>query len=651
MAGLANAAEGVFLWTELVIKALSSELRKGCDFEQLQKARTEFPVGLDEYFQQLVYNRITKTRQNTSDTAAALMLALKIEEFDEENVPPFPYSFFNFWLLRTGQLTAGFSWENYDEIRHAREELERMVSLTTNFIHETCKDLLVVVERPYASWRTGFWGVEFLHRTVADFLYDDCVRLVIKQQSPEHFDDGDFVIDLGKMRVVGLLSVGWKNCEDAEFTFARAIACSQSSQPSDSAWASRCEALMIDVHQRMQKAGMCRRVHHNPTWVFEYTHVGLSEYLSALIVLWPRLAIYPGYGITSLPFNVLERFLFGLLTRIFAESHMRIPSRTARCGLRSSASPWGCVSSSIDKSIRLQERTTPHSHYRMVYMSGDRRIRLFHHLLSCGIDPNHQTVEQYLWRPSHSPNSTCRRSVWQTWLREVWLELQYQEAEKRKHPTGFGSDLNHVKNKVSDLVAVFLRHGADPTCSVCVSRHHDGEACKLVPLESILASTTSQDTLVQLQALRSMHLTGVYWRTSRQEYVLRAMRSWTASKKTGCDFGVYDDEEDSRAFLFGIVRNIGGFTCDCSSECARTIEYTSAFCLDCTGGYYMCGLGAKSHLAQIPRRDDVSELLVHGDLHVPSNDSHAYIWFGIHRFSNWKWQSYGVERFISVLED
>jgi hypothetical protein len=82
--------------------------------------------------------------------------------------------------LRTGQLTAGFSWNGYDEKRYAREDVESMVRMTTNFIQESCKDLLVVVEEIY----TGHdWRVEFLHRTVSDFLYEDRVRLVIKHET------------------------------------------------------------------------------------------------------------------------------------------------------------------------------------------------------------------------------------------------------------------------------------------------------------------------------------------------------------------------------------------------------------------------------------------------------------------------------------
>lgn len=185
VADLVHAAEGVFLWTELVIKALSSELRKGCGFEQLQKARSEFPIGLDDYFQKLVFDRITMTRQNTYDTAAALMLALRITEsiYDEKNFP-LSDSFFNFWLLGTGQLAAGFSWTDCDESRYAHEYVDQMVRVTTSFVQETCKDLLVVVK---SGGSHQHYRVEFLHRTVHHYLCDDRVRLVIEQQSPYHF--------------------------------------------------------------------------------------------------------------------------------------------------------------------------------------------------------------------------------------------------------------------------------------------------------------------------------------------------------------------------------------------------------------------------------------------------------------------------------
>lgn len=82
-----------------------------------------------------------------------------------------------------------------------------MVGVTTNFIQETCKDLLIVVQRHTLDEREKNWDVEFLHRTVSDFLCDGRVRLFVKQHSPEHFADAEFPVGLGKLRVVGLLGM------------------------------------------------------------------------------------------------------------------------------------------------------------------------------------------------------------------------------------------------------------------------------------------------------------------------------------------------------------------------------------------------------------------------------------------------------------
>lgn len=85
-----------------------------------------------------------------------------------------------------------------------------MVRSTTNFLQETCKDLLVVVKKNYVDTTT--WDIEFLHRTVHDFLYNTHVRLLIEQQSPKHFNDASFLDELGRLRCVHLLHITWNSC-------------------------------------------------------------------------------------------------------------------------------------------------------------------------------------------------------------------------------------------------------------------------------------------------------------------------------------------------------------------------------------------------------------------------------------------------------
>jgi hypothetical protein len=634
VAGVADAAEGVFLWTELIVKALGSELRKGCGFQQLQEVQKGFPIGLDEYFQKFVFDRITRTRQNISDTAAALMLALKIAG----RGAPRRYSFFNFWLLATGKLTAGFSWTNHDGSHYSCEDIERMVRLTTGFVQETCKDLLVVTNKtPGRSW-----DVEFLHRTVSDFLYDDHIRLTIEQQSPDHFQDADFLDELGKLRLVCLLSQAENKCQDAEDIFAQSIRSRwpQLLSQRDRAWLAKCEALTLHVHQRMQKAGICRINHHSTTWVHRYINAGLSEYLLALMVLWPCHAVRAS-GVTGSPEdNVLERFLLGWLTSTFAEPQIRMLDRAAMGGLQSMASSRGCVPSLPDDFTCSTVRFTTYLQNSLA-ATGDGRIKLFQKLLSCGIDPNYETFGQPRWR---APDRSCRRSVWQNWLRVVYLELCKKEASELKHPAKIGNFSNHVKNTISDFVTVFMQYGADPTCSICISSHLDVEDCKLESLESVLPIITLHDRLSQVQTLRIMYSMRFNRRVARHDHMRRAMRSWTASKRTLYSMNDYYSQLDLCAFLSGFVQNIGGFWCDCSS-CCNTIQiFAAAICLECTGGYYMCTNSAKKHYPSIPTQNDVSRHLMHECL--ASRDLHEYIWFG----QGDGYIFYGVESSMSILE-
>jgi hypothetical protein len=140
-------AEGVFLWTELVVQALCSELRKGRQFEDLERTLTEFPVGLDEYFQHLIIDRVPRTRRNGSDTAAALMLALTIAQGHGSTTLPRPHSFLNFWLLKSGRLAPGFPSTGHENEWFDPKGTERMLRQTKDFLEETCKELLVVVDR------------------------------------------------------------------------------------------------------------------------------------------------------------------------------------------------------------------------------------------------------------------------------------------------------------------------------------------------------------------------------------------------------------------------------------------------------------------------------------------------------------------------
>jgi hypothetical protein len=645
VADFAHAAEGVFLWTELAVKALSSELRKGAGFGQLQRVLTEFPVGLDQYSQQLIFDRITKTRQNTSDTAAVLTLALKIAKQREKDSwrydhVPDPYSFLNFWLLRTGKLTAGFSWTDHDGKRYSRQDMQQMARWTTNYLQETCKDLLVVVEGSASEQSTQ--RVEFLHRTVFDFLCDDRVRLVIEQHSPDHFNDPKFLADLGKLRCVCLLHMTLATCQSRESIFGSVVRWSQPLPHSDRAWLLKCEALMIDEYQEMQEA--CRRSQdiHRMTWVEDYTYLGLSKYLSTLIVSRPDLTVLRSYFVHFRYDDVLVDFLSGLINSIFAEPHIETFDKTVPYSLRTFA--WDFLVSMGNGFTSSYGSSPKYLHSSSVYMLGDRRTRLLDLLLKCGSDVNRQ-------RLMHSGRLVvmkgCEGTVWQNWLRTACLrlELHDEESEKLQDPTRFSGISQHVKNFISDMVTVLLWHGADPACSICISRHHDGGACHLLSLESVLEKLAPRSRLYQLQHMRVGYAGRFNRRDTRQIHMLRAMRSASASGDTSLGRASRASREDPESILRGFVLKM---RCDFRGCLSVNHTYVAALCLDCTGGYYLCNRGFGKSYPGFATQNEVTKLLVHECL--PSDKPHEYISFG-NEVPDGGQQRYGFERSISLLEN
>jgi hypothetical protein len=89
---VASAANGVFLWVELVVNALCSEVRTGCSIEQLRLSISHFPTDLDDYFQKLIFGRIGTTRPNVPKTAAALKLAMVLKLHDKKVIGNIPMS-------------------------------------------------------------------------------------------------------------------------------------------------------------------------------------------------------------------------------------------------------------------------------------------------------------------------------------------------------------------------------------------------------------------------------------------------------------------------------------------------------------------------------------------------------------------------------
>ena len=192
---IVKLADGVFLWVHLVVSSLTERLRAGADLRQLRRCLREFPKDLEQYFDNMIYQRISRTWREGADTAKALKLAVLLTPFDQE--PRKQYlepvlrhrSFVHYWLLSQSD---GLNDENFAFARSVtivtREGAKSMLNEAKAYINHCARDLLHVVgdlQAPDSDWLNI--TVDFAHRTVSDFITTAKMQRPIDERVPSHF--------------------------------------------------------------------------------------------------------------------------------------------------------------------------------------------------------------------------------------------------------------------------------------------------------------------------------------------------------------------------------------------------------------------------------------------------------------------------------
>jgi len=209
-------ADGVFLWVELVVRAVIIELKKGRGMSRVSSIVEDLPSELDDYFTKLIYERIEKTTGNTSDTASVLSLAIRLEHRRSlDYAQAFKHhAFLDFWLLSRGALDESMKCPNADVPKYSQEKVAVMRAQTRSFLELASKDLLVLRGSK----------VEFTHRTVFDFLMSGSVNEAIRERSLPHFQHPDFMLCLQTLRCIHSLMMSDITCQmvdDALYFVAR----------------------------------------------------------------------------------------------------------------------------------------------------------------------------------------------------------------------------------------------------------------------------------------------------------------------------------------------------------------------------------------------------------------------------------------------
>lgn len=643
-------AQGVFLWTELAVKALLSEMRKGCDREQLTKVLAEFPVSLDEYFHLLVFDRIPKTRQNISDTAAALTLAMKIanSKSSEDRHDGSSESFLNFWFLKIGILKPNFSWVDSGDDWYSPEDAERMVNQTRDFVEETCKELLVIVDNrtPGLYSRTEFcWDVQFLHRTVSDFLLNDRVKLTIEHEAPNHFNDEGFLVELRKLRYGCLLRETTITCREAElkFTDMLEIYANHVEQP---AWLHHCETLLITRYKHLCKCHGSEHILLDRRGLFDIvyssTRFKVLDYLVTIAKTWPHHVIRYGSN------GILVGLLLGWLSLMFEEPNIRLVNHQSNTALPSTpARLWfpASLQQSLTSGVQGVLPKVLLASLPSTFMGCF--FELLDHILWCGVNANQRCELSHISlhmlgdsNPKMKPIlrlwKTCG-SIWQAWLGSVYLALKHIDLKVDLHHQDllFAIFTKQVKQEIGKIVRVFLQHGADPTCEICISPHSDHKDCQTVSVKTIVDYITSYSVSDQMQVSHLMQ--SFDSRIARRDCMRRIVRTWLAADPKS--------RPRSEYFVSGFIRNTVEQSCSvcCTRDARRPLsdeqknDFEVHACLDCSGKFQTCCACSKiwSYAS--------AERFVHET--IPSDCAHMKISYGIHH------RRHGADRAISVLED
>ena len=213
ISGIVEKAQGVFLWVFLVVRSLREGFEEGDSVHDMRQRLDELPADLEEYFKHIL-DRISRNyRQNT---LKALNLAARIlNNAGWRWVPGVwgSYSFLSFWLLSQGYLDKTDFAHKYQPHHVTAIQVRDMSEKTTRYLNACCKDFLQFSSYPSdlassddRSCSLSYGGtVDYLHRTVYDFLHSLEMKPLLEEGLPGHFNHADFPIyvTLVKSKVKG----------------------------------------------------------------------------------------------------------------------------------------------------------------------------------------------------------------------------------------------------------------------------------------------------------------------------------------------------------------------------------------------------------------------------------------------------------------
>ncbi|KAF2166224.1 hypothetical protein M409DRAFT_55088 [Zasmidium cellare ATCC 36951] len=185
-----SKANGVFFWVFLVVRSLISGFEEGDSIEIMQDRLEQLPGELIPYFK-LILSRMDKVYQRITATALTIAGIPRRNDF-----PQFVYvSFLDLWPIvdkPNHYANSNFAYER-SLVAYSFDELQQMASETARLVRSSCRDFLHVNQPEFRE--DGPLSsvdlmpnaqVEFIHRTVYDFLNLEDIRRILQRLYPAH---------------------------------------------------------------------------------------------------------------------------------------------------------------------------------------------------------------------------------------------------------------------------------------------------------------------------------------------------------------------------------------------------------------------------------------------------------------------------------
>jgi hypothetical protein len=174
---IVHKAKGVFLWVFLVVRNLEEVLPNEDTVESLEQTIDEFPSELEPYFERMLDSIAGRYHE-----PSAAMLSMMM---DSEDLLP---------LVLVVHITA-----QSDKTKlQVRPPSDRQIHLPRKLrarLKAYCGDLVTIVTEDSSGFKDVYQRVDFLHRTVDDFLRSPSIRDKIRERLPKTFNPSLTIIE------------------------------------------------------------------------------------------------------------------------------------------------------------------------------------------------------------------------------------------------------------------------------------------------------------------------------------------------------------------------------------------------------------------------------------------------------------------------